>query len=195
MTESMKNTKSTDKRHLLLAIARGEADWRALERLGVKPGLDQSPPTWWEPDSLPVVTVTAQDLATGLLAHLSSARARQEWAQAIEFCGSFDLAPLAGDPGGDLVLDALWSASFGEPISDEPLAAIREIAEGPADRQSAAAVGALQAVPNPVTTSGTPSSGIDGRCEIELEPERSTGCVRRRAGRRPHGDHRYGGQR
>ena len=121
---------AADQRRLLLAVARGQTDWREIERLGVTPALDRRPPEWIEPAALPITAVSPADLATGFLTHLPSSRGLQEWAQAIEMCGCFDLASLEDDPVGELLLDALWSASYGEPIAVDSVEAIRSIAEG-----------------------------------------------------------------
>ena len=119
-----------DQRQLLLAVARGQVDWRAVEWLGVVSALDRSPPEWLEPATLPSTAVSLADVATGFLTHLPPPRGLHEWAQAIEMCGCFDLASIEKDPVGELLLEALWSASYGDPIVVNTVEAIRSIAEG-----------------------------------------------------------------
>jgi hypothetical protein len=123
------STSSIQEHELLLAIARGEANWRELNRFGIEPGLDREPATWREPASIPTVQPSLHDLAVGLLTHLPSPPALREWAQVIEMTGCFDLTALDGDPGGETLLQAVWSASFGEPIDEGTLRVLRRIAE------------------------------------------------------------------
>lgn len=131
MTETTLTYTATDQDHLR-AIVRGETHWSEPERLGVHPVLDVNPALWEEPPALPVVSVRAEDLALGFCSHAGAPTTSREWAQVIELCGCFDLAPIEAAPSSDLLLDAVWSASFGDPIDDRALDLIHQMAFRPA---------------------------------------------------------------
>ncbi len=135
-----RSTAATTDAQLLRAIVRGEGSWRELTRFGIEPGLDQSPATWRNPKSNPMVQVNPQDVAAGLLTHLSSPPALRAWAQAIEMRGCFDLTPLESGRDGGAPLTAIWLAPFGQAIDDETLRSVRTIARRPSLRRARAVV-------------------------------------------------------
>ena len=64
-----------------------------------------------------LVTATAGDIATGLLHYEKQPEALGYWARTIMAGSDFvDLALDEDDPVGDRLMDALWKASYGEPI-------------------------------------------------------------------------------
>jgi hypothetical protein len=67
-----------------------------------------------------------EDVARGLPLHAHDASALQEWASDV-LAGSDDLD--LDSPDGDLLLNALWDASFEARITDEALALARRLVE------------------------------------------------------------------
>jgi hypothetical protein len=71
------------------------------------------------------VHVSAFDLARGFLTYLPDASRLKEWAFVMEALpGEFDVG---SHPAGETVLDALWSASFGEPLCEDQIAVLEEL--------------------------------------------------------------------
>jgi hypothetical protein len=112
---------------LVRLVIRGERPWDDLRRLGIK----LNPQAGYAADVPPLdVHVDLHDLARGFVAYLDAPDALREWAFVVE------ALPLDFEaerhPGGESVMDALWSASFGEPLSDAQIELLKNLAgEGP----------------------------------------------------------------
>jgi hypothetical protein len=73
------------------------------------------------------VRVGPSDIARGILAFLHSPAELQEWALVI-LAGPFGL-DLEVQLVGDILLDALWDASFGQAISEEAIRIVQTYVE------------------------------------------------------------------
>lgn len=114
-----------------VAFVRGEMPWKALQNLGVEIQVEPEKVQVDVPPGMPVVEVSARDVATGFLRHWASGANLREWAAVLLATGFIDFADLEDQPGGDSLLDALWAASTRDPISDETVASARILAENP----------------------------------------------------------------
>jgi hypothetical protein len=110
------------KRRLALAVVRGEANWRELERLGISTRLSPAKSTMDVPADVPDVGATQSDTALGLLATASSAEALREWATAMELAIFIGVEDLQDSETGEQLLEALAAASAGEGVTHEALA-------------------------------------------------------------------------
>jgi len=71
--------------------------------------------------------ISVHDLAKGLSTYLDDARTLREWAFIIEAMpAEFEVD---NHPAGEMVLDALWRASFGEPLREDQIAVIKALGE------------------------------------------------------------------
>jgi hypothetical protein len=70
-------------------------------------------------------TADIRDLARGFLTYLHDPPALRRWALFLQ-AADFEL-DLERQPAGDQVLSAMWEASFGNPITAETLATLRQI--------------------------------------------------------------------
>jgi hypothetical protein len=107
-------------------VARGERHWAELRSFG----LDFDPEAG-RADRLPPIDarVTVHDLASGFVSCLHDSRALREWAFVMEAVPA-DFEAVEAHPEGEVVLGALWNASFGEPLSEAELEVIRALANG-----------------------------------------------------------------
>jgi hypothetical protein len=107
-------------------VARGERPWSDLRAFGMvlqpEDGrADHLPPT--------DARITAHDLASGFVACWDDATALREWAFVMQAVIA-DFEPVEAHPEGETLLNALWSASFGDPLSDAERELIRALARG-----------------------------------------------------------------
>jgi hypothetical protein len=110
-----------------MAFIRGERPWRDLEPLGLR--IAFSDDRCEIQGSTSVVTPTIKDLARGLLNHISDPVHLRQWA-AVVLAGSefIDLKQIERDPQGELIIDALWEASAGDPVPEAAVATATRLA-------------------------------------------------------------------
>lgn len=106
---------------IILAFVRGEGDWRDLTLLGAEIELDGSGLVLREPSGLPVVRVSAADVACGLLGHWRRSTGLQDWARVLLATDTVDLSVFEDSPSQEILLEAVWDAAGGD---DPPQAAI-----------------------------------------------------------------------
>ncbi len=101
---------------VLRQVVQGKKHWRDLDTIeyflqveGEHCSINN--PHRWE------AAATVFDLAQGFLAFRNDSRKLREWAFVVEAL-DVDL-DVANHPAGETLLDALWRASFGEPLEDE----------------------------------------------------------------------------
>jgi hypothetical protein len=80
------------------------------------------------PADVPVVELPRSDLAHGLLRHWSRGTSLQEWATVVLAVDVIQFVERES-PSEDRLLEALWSASAGEPIADDALALADSVAQ------------------------------------------------------------------
>src|SRR5438067_479167 len=109
-------------------VVKGERPWTDLIPLGMEGGPQESQCRF--PPSFPGETrVSVYDLAQGFLTYLHDAPKLREWAFVMEAMpADFDVE---NHPAGEAVLTALWSASFGEPLREDQVAVLKELAREP----------------------------------------------------------------
>jgi len=119
----------TEAANLILAFVRGEQSWRALEKAGVyieikDDGYEIDNP--WQLNA----TASPRDLALGFLAHHRTPERLQRWAGIILAGSAFlELAKeFETTCDGDILLNALWDASFGDGISHEAVRVAEDLA-------------------------------------------------------------------
>ncbi len=115
---------AADVERAIRQVVRGERPWMDLCAMGMQVQLDQGVCRF--DDSGPVeARVDIHDLARGFLTHMHDSRRLREWAFVMEGL-PVDL-DVEGHPAGEKVLDALWSASFGEPLTDDQIRVLEDL--------------------------------------------------------------------
>jgi hypothetical protein len=110
----------------ILKVVRGGRPWSDLYSLGMTGRPEKGSCQF--PAAFPGDTrVTVRDLARGLLTHLRDGPRLQEWAVLMEAL-PYDLVDAESHPEGQTVLDALWSASFGDPLGEEAIGVVTHLA-------------------------------------------------------------------
>ena len=111
---------------IIQQVVRGERPWTDLVSLGMEAQPRESQCRF--PATFPSDTpVSVYDLAKGLLTYLLDTPRLREWAFIIEAMPA-DIE-VANHPACELVLDALWRASFGESISEDQIAVLKALGE------------------------------------------------------------------
>jgi hypothetical protein len=112
----------TEASDLILAFVRGERSWKSLEKAGVNIEIRDD---GYEIDNPWQLSVEAhpRDVAQGLLVYRRMPDQLQQWAGIILAGSSFvDLSKEFGTtPAGDILLNALWDAAFGDEIGREAI--------------------------------------------------------------------------
>ena len=111
----------------ILNVVRGSRPWKDLSAFGVVMRLDGDRCTLDNPRHI-TATVSPADLAQGFARLHHDPTALREWAFLVEAM-DVDLA-MDEHPAGEMLLEALWDASFGNPIHPKQLDAILQIAKG-----------------------------------------------------------------
>jgi hypothetical protein len=113
---------------LVRRVVRGERPWTDLRSLG----MNIQPEEGYVADVPPLdLQVSIPDLARGFVFHLGEPRALREWAFVMEALPT-DFAA-ENHPSGALVMDALWSASFGDPLSEVQTELLKDVAREGSD--------------------------------------------------------------
>lgn len=112
---------------LIRQVVRGERPWTDLGAIGISIRLDGSRCTVENPRGI-LAVADAHDLAKGFLGYSRDAHELQKWAYVMEASSPFLDLDVEQHPAGETLLSALWSASFGEPIPDEVLRTVEQIA-------------------------------------------------------------------
>src|SRR5207253_11413010 len=99
--------------------------WTDLRMIGIDVQLQGNRCTFQNPREIDV-SADIHDVAKGFLAHLQDARGLREWAFVLE-ASDVELRP-EDHPAGEILLNALWSASFGEPISADVIKTLEQLA-------------------------------------------------------------------
>ena len=100
---------------MILQVVRGERPWTDLRQLGISVQVEGTRYTYHNPRPIEA-TARVYDLARGFLAYRQDPQRLREWAFILE-ASDIDL-DVAGHPAGEMLLDALWRASFGEPLGE-----------------------------------------------------------------------------
>ncbi len=110
---------------LVRRVVRGERPWTDLRSLGMQLRPDEG----YAADVPPLdAKVNLQDLARGFIVHLQAPHTLREWAFVMEALPTDFEADQ--HPSGEAVMDALWSASFGEPLSNVQVELLKTLAGG-----------------------------------------------------------------
>jgi hypothetical protein len=113
------NCVATEASELIRAFVRGERSWRALEQAGIYIEVRDDRYEIDNPWRL-IVETHLRDVAEGLLAFRRTDDQLQRWASIILAGSSFlDLGGFEKIPEGNVLLNALWDASFGDVISQD----------------------------------------------------------------------------
>ncbi len=107
-----------DRQRILLEVVRGHKPWPVLQRHGFKVSYYDGR---WEfgVESEPPLQASLSDISEGLLRLLSKPHELSEWASFVLVASS--LVDLEDVEGHDLLLEALWDASFGEQVKQPAL--------------------------------------------------------------------------
>src|SRR5438552_571690 len=97
-------------REKILQVVRGERPWTDLDEIGIRVQIQDDRCTFQNPRGIEVAA-DVHDLAKGFLAYRHDPRKLREWAFVIE-ASDVDL-DVEKHPQGEILLNALWSASFG----------------------------------------------------------------------------------
>jgi len=110
------NDNSEAQRALVLQIVRGERPWQDLNAMGFQVCFDQFGGSFRQPPGLEMA-ISSWDLAQGFHAFRHQPARLREWSFVVE---ALDLTIDWHDPKiEERFSDALWRASFGEPIPED----------------------------------------------------------------------------
>jgi hypothetical protein len=108
------------------AVIRGELPVAALEDVGIHMTFTESSATA-EPSPV-VVSPTVADIVQGLLIYQHDPIALQRWALFLMAASCVDFDRLEAHPEGDLVIGAIWDASFEGRVDGAVLETARRLA-------------------------------------------------------------------
>jgi hypothetical protein len=115
-----------DSQEILRQVVRGERPWTDLGVVGIHVRREGDRHILENPQHISAC-VGVQDLARGFRTYLPDVHALREWAFLVEAM-DVDLGEVECHPEGETLLEALWDASFGEPVSTKALRAIEQLA-------------------------------------------------------------------
>jgi len=119
--------KAASDQETALQVVRGERPWVDLNALGMEIRVEEDQCHFHNPRGIEV-KASAHDLARGLWTLRLDPVKLREWAFVME-AADFELE-MGDNPSGDILLNALWSASFGEQLGKDALQAIEQLAVG-----------------------------------------------------------------
>lgn len=104
-----------DSQRVLLEVVRGQKPWSTLQQYGFKVSYYEGR---WEfgLNSVPPLRVSVSDISEGLLGLLAKPDDLRQWASFILSAAS--LVDLEDMEDHDLLLEALWDASFGNQVKE-----------------------------------------------------------------------------
>ena len=111
---------------LIRQVVRGEKPWTDLRTVGIDVRLDGGRCAIDNPGHL-TASADVQDLACGLLAYLPDPSALRTWAFILEAESFVDWGDAERHPAWETLWDALWSASFGDPVPEEAIRTAEEL--------------------------------------------------------------------
>jgi hypothetical protein len=126
---------STAPQHILRDFVRGLRTWQDLELTGVTVAFTEDGCVC-KGKGLAVVMASAEDVAEGMQRmRTASETAFRRWASALLAASAVvDLADLETHAYGETLLNALWDASAGEPLTPETVAIVQSLAtDSPGD--------------------------------------------------------------
>jgi hypothetical protein len=120
-------TRMGEREVILLEVVRGHKPWTVLQRHGLNVSYYDGS---WEfgVESDPPLLVSPSDISEGLLGLSSRPREQREWASFILAASS--LLDLEYVQACDLLLEALWEATFGEPVQQSAYDLARSLIRG-----------------------------------------------------------------
>ena len=116
---------NADESEVIREMVRGERPWSDLPSLDIVVHMERNTFSADNPRKIEV-RIHSRDVAQGLLRLRNDRRDLRRWAWIILAADFVDLA-LEEEPDGDILLDALWDASFGEPVSEEAFATVERL--------------------------------------------------------------------
>jgi hypothetical protein len=119
------NTVRDEAGQTLRQVIRGERNWADLAAAGIKVQLGAEPWTVENPGHVST-RADAHDIAKGFLAHMHDPRSLKEWAFVVEAVDAE--LDVESHPAGEMLMNALWDASFGKQIPDDVVHAIEQLA-------------------------------------------------------------------
>ncbi len=114
----------------ILAIIRGDVPISRLDEIGIHISQrgDDFAFELREDHPLPAVAPRAVDIAQGLLKYRDNPEDLQQWGRFMMMSSAVDLGSLEEHPRGDMLLNALWDASFEGTVNNVLLATLYNIA-------------------------------------------------------------------
>lgn len=109
-------------------VIRGERPWTDLHTAGINIHLQGAHCAFDNPHHL-TATADVDDLARGLLANLHDPAALRTWALVLEAEALVDWGEAERHPVWETLWDAVWRASFGEPVPEAAIQAARALLE------------------------------------------------------------------
>jgi hypothetical protein len=124
----MTSETATDK-EITRQVVRGERPWTDLRKLGIDIQVEGNRCLYDNPRHIHIdAAADVHDLAGGFLAYHHDPRRLREWAFVLE-ASDVDL-DVETHPAGEILLSALWRASFGEPLGEETERLIEQLVKG-----------------------------------------------------------------
>jgi hypothetical protein len=111
---------------LIRQVVRGERPWTDLRTVGINIQMNGTHCAIDNPGRL-TAAADVQDLARGLLAHLQDPRALRTWAFVLEAESFVDWGDAERHPAWEPLWDAVWRASFGDPVPEEAIQMAAEL--------------------------------------------------------------------
>ena len=122
----MNNSATTADQEAIVQMVRGKKPWEELRRLGIELAFEDGSCRINNPRGIEA-TADAHDLAEGLLAFREDVQALRRWAFVIEAGSSFLDLRLEPQAAAEILLDAVWKASFGDPVPGIALRTAEEL--------------------------------------------------------------------
>lgn len=118
------NTQPSD---IVIQVVRGERPWNALQEVGIDIAF-QSGRCFIDNTAHVEATAQAHDVAQGLIAYQDNPSALRTWAWILLAGSPFLELALEQHHAGEVLLEALWDASFGQPLSEYAKAVSAQLA-------------------------------------------------------------------
>ena len=111
----------------ILKVARGEEPWTVLGAFGITISFDDEGKCRVEGKETVGTKPLLADVASGFLKFRGHPDELRRWASVVLMAPVFDLENLQDHATGEMFLESLWDAAYGDPVSEETFAAASKV--------------------------------------------------------------------